>query len=463
MRKSTLLALAAIALVGCGGGGGSTAPGTSQVSFFVSDSLDSNDQVWVTIHKVELIGTAGNVTMFDDSTGVTVDLKTLRDGAGAKFLLLARKSVPVGTYSGVRFTLDKDLTIFPAGSATGNSKSFHDSDSDPEKSILDVTFATPKTVAAGDDKITADFDLASWTDDGSGINAVIRKVEDNGVDNPLRHVSEDYKGVVSAFNLIAKTFTISRAGSTLNVSFDATTKIFNSNGAASPAVADGKRVEIRGAFDPVTKVIKAAVIKIEDGAESHNPEIRGAASAIDASAGTLDLTLGHASAMQPDRKLVHVATTGTTLYRVRSGALSDKAAFFAALVTGGEVEVEGTYNRETGIFTASKIKLEDEGGDDHGGGGHEGEHHDVELLGIPSNIVGSDGTCTLTVGSWYGLPLTPGAVFSVVTTANTEYFGLSHTTMSKSAFVAGLAIHQLEAKGTASGTVLTATRLKYED
>ena len=114
-----------IALAGCGGGGSGTpsAPAVRSVNVgaFITDSFrEDYDHVWATILKIELVAADGTaMTLFDNTTGKTVDIKSLRDATGARFSFLDKKSIPVGSYTGLRITVASTVTLFPKGSATG--------------------------------------------------------------------------------------------------------------------------------------------------------------------------------------------------------------------------------------------------------------------------------------------------------------------------------------------------------
>src|ERR1041385_556350 len=99
-----------VAVVGCGGGGGSSSsPAVRSASLvvFATDSPDTeNDHVWATLFKVEVVDQSGGTqTVFDDSAGKTIDLKTLRDANGQRFAFLADGSVKSGTHTSARVTI----------------------------------------------------------------------------------------------------------------------------------------------------------------------------------------------------------------------------------------------------------------------------------------------------------------------------------------------------------------------
>ncbi|MGC4047184.1 MAG: DUF4382 domain-containing protein [Armatimonas sp.] len=108
-------------LAGCGGGSSSTGSGsTGRATVMLTDSLrDDYSSVWATVLKAELISADGSVVvLFDDPDGQILDLRRLRDLAGARYSFLASGDIPAGTYTGIRVTVAPTMTLFPVGSIT---------------------------------------------------------------------------------------------------------------------------------------------------------------------------------------------------------------------------------------------------------------------------------------------------------------------------------------------------------
>ena len=125
MKTSLIISLLGAVLLfsGCGGGGGGGAIGAAPSgTIFITDSLDDHTHVWVTITRVVLHGGGAAVTVFEPAGGLTVDLRTLRDSAGARFSFLA--TTPEGTFDDITFTLDKDVILFEVGNQTGLHRQF---------------------------------------------------------------------------------------------------------------------------------------------------------------------------------------------------------------------------------------------------------------------------------------------------------------------------------------------------
>ena len=375
LKAHSALALAALALVGCGGGssdGGNATAKTARVGVFVTDDLGAYDHVWVTVRSIVLVGPSGDASVYDDPTGKLVDLASLHGAAGSIFQLLGLGTAPAGTYKRALVTLDDDLTLFPEGATVGQTRKFKGAAGGQR--LINVEVEGEGEDIRGDDSLVIDFDLSRWTDDGTTVTAVAGVRGHEGLDDPARHRGEDAKGTVSG--LTATGFTLTGRGLPITVAIDANTAVFG----GATALANGQRVEVRGAFSTATRTLVATSVKVEDGTEAENEaEIRGGVAALGTDA--FDLTVGSTDGFLPASASVHVVLGTNVRFRGAHGATVTQAEFFAALTVGEAVEAEGAYDAATNTLTATKLKVEAEnegghGGNDpgHGGsGGHGGD------------------------------------------------------------------------------------------
>lgn len=455
MKLKTLLLGAALAIMaGCGGGGGGSigGPGQASMATFAADSVnDDFDHVWVTIHKVSAHG-ADDAVLMDDSAGRLVDLKTLHDASGARYILLDDRSIKAGDYDSVRVELDEDVMLVPKGSSSGTVHKFaEDHAGTAGRSVLNLP---TRLTASGRGSVVIDFDLATWSLDGAGrVRANLRRGDGRGLEDRRRHEQEDFHGNIASLSGTSPnfTFTLTRGAASLTVKTDATTKIFNNSGAPNPQLANGQRVELAGVF--VAGSLLASRVKIEDEAGEDPQMAKGIASNLNATAGTLNLKVIHARGFVPDRTTYSVVTSAATRFQANTGAIVTQAEFFAALTalgTGAQVEVEGTV--QGGTFTAAKLKIE-----------NEHEANEAEIKGSVSALDANLGTLKVTVSSWEGVSLSVGASISVETVGATSY-RLGNTAVDRAAFFAGIGVgSKVEAKGSLVGTTLTAIRLKTDN
>jgi hypothetical protein len=457
MKTSYLLVLLGllIAAIGCGGGSGGAGGGTSaRGSLFMTDSLDTHDHVWITVNKVVLTGAGGNATVFDDTVGQTVDLKTLRDSSGERYAFLA--AVPAGTYTGASVTVDKTVTLFSGGSSTGVTRVF--AGNNGSTATLTIGFSTPRSFGPGQG-FALDFNLADWNDDGTTITGspFLREGQGAGLHDGSRHEHDGFHGVIQGLAGVIPTqsFNLVRGSHSTAVVTNAQTVIFNSNGAPSPTLTNGERVEVRGAFSVDQNAIVADSIKIRapgDG-DDDEQEVQGPVSDINAGAGTFVVTIDEAHHFIPTDTTVTVTTGASTVFVSGGGIILTPADFFAALANGQEIEVEGIYDANTNTLAATRVKLED----------GENEDHDSQVKGPVSAINVPALTFDVTAQEWEGISLGANQVVHVVTNGSTVF---EHGSMTASQFFAALTSgQQVEVEGVfdAGTSTMTAAKVDLED
>jgi hypothetical protein len=432
-----LIPALAITLVGCGsGGGGSSSGGNAQVGVFVTDSFrEDYSHVWTTIYKIELVnGLSQSTTVFDDSAGRTIDVKTLRDSTGQRFSFLSNTTIPAGTYTGARVTVAPSLTLIGAASTMGTSLPL--ADSVPRDNLghaqISLTFPTAKVINGAND-VVIDFDLANFSIALGKIVPSLKDGQSGGLNDPARHEEGEYEGTVSALSGTSPnfTFTLTRGNQTTTVATDSSTVVFNAGASPNPTLANGKRVHIRGKFNATNDRLLAASIKIQANGDVDRPEAKGTPSAIDATNGTFKVTLTRASDFMPSQTTINVTTNVNTVFRGVTGVILSSTDFFTRLANSTTVEVEGSYNVTTNTITATLVKLEDEG--NNGGGGHD---HEAEARGTATNI----GTSTFTmnpVSEFEGFNYTGGGL-PVTTTGTTAFKSKTGATLTSTAFFTAL-------------------------
>ncbi|MBL8048257.1 MAG: DUF4382 domain-containing protein [Chthonomonas sp.] len=462
-KLALLLGLGSLVIAGCGGGSSSGgAAATAPITLFATDNLSSHDHVWVTLFKIDLVSSTGAlVTVYDNSTGETIDLRSLRDGTGARYQLLSKLNVPAGTYTAAKVTVARAVTLFAGGSATGDDKNFAVNAGDPAgKTVMTLTFASAKTFGTTSSNVVLDFDLSQWDDNPSGVAPVVIEGSGSSLDDPARHEADDFHGLISALTGTAPTqsFTITlRGGGTVTVNTSASTTIFREDATASPSLANGNRVEILGTFDPTSRTISATSIKVEDESGENQPELYGHVSEFDATAGSMQMVIGRASGVAPNRTMITVATTSTTMFRGGGGAVVSRDVFFASLVgiSNPEIEVEGAYNRETGVLTATKVKRHHEGGDDGGGIGEQ------EARGTFTNVNSTAFTFTLTPNEWEGFSWSGGRSVTVSLGEGAHFEDQMGESVSRATFFGALTGNlQVKVYGRMGESGFVARRLK---
>lgn len=450
----------AVVVAGCGGGGGTSSGGNAQVGVFVTDSFrDDYTHVWATIFKVDLIDINSNVVnVFSDSTGVVIDLKTLRDATGQRFAFLSNSTIPAGTYTKAQVTLAPSLSLIPKGSATGTTLQLDASIPRDNGGNAVVTFSlpAPRTISGSDD-VVVDFDLANFKIQLGKIAPSLKDGGKNGLDDKNRHEEEIYEGTISGLSGTAPnfTFTLTRGSRSVTVTTDLNTVIFNANASPSPTPANGKRVHVSGKLDKTANSIAASSIKIQSDQDVDRPEVRGAVSNINAGAGTFDITVTKARGFVPANTVVHVATTPNTIFRGDSGVLLNSTDFFAALASATAADAEGTFDSSTNTLTAVRAKLENEG---HNGG------EQAEIKGTPTNVNAVAGTFLANpLTEFEGFAYSGTGGVNVATTGSTTFRASNGASLSKANFFSALTLAtSVKVEGTYSGGALTATSARIQ-
>ncbi len=352
------------------------------VNVFFTDSFDGDHaQVWVKVHEVKLDHGGTLETVFSDPNGLVIDLKSLRDANGERFAFIGKKSIPDGTYTKVHIIAAKDFTVVPTGSTTAVARQFDDSldvAGGFSEIVLDLT---ARRLGHTDDDLVIDFDLANFTDLGSGkIRPALKEGDKTIVHEEARHEKIEFEGVVSALTGTspANTFTIAFGeGRSVSVSTDANTNLFNSDGSVNPTLANGKRVHVEGTYSAATKTVAASAIRIH--VDGDNTTVTAGALGhphdADVSAGTFTVELKGVHGFVPMGTQLNVTTTSDTIYRAPSGLTITKAEFFAAMATAHFVALEGTYDSSSKVMTALRARIVEDTTDSRearimGGGSH---------------------------------------------------------------------------------------------
>ncbi|MBX3096840.1 MAG: DUF4382 domain-containing protein [Fimbriimonadaceae bacterium] len=455
-----------LALFGCGGSSDALAGGSGTNSLFLTDSFrDDFDHVWVKVYGINVVMEGGaTVSAYANAEGEVVDVRSLRDNSGERFWFLARASLPSGNVTAIQVVMDEKVTITPTGSTNSTEATIATTvpRNANSQAVVSFNLPTPRPTANGQ-SFVIDFDLANFTLTGSVLTPVITIGGNTGLNSLERHERRPLEGTVSSLQgaIPNQTFTLNIGqGRAIRVSTSSTTNIFREDN-QSLRLANGQRVRVTGVFDVSAQTFVAGEIRVRSNGNGNDDiEARGAASNINAGARSFDLRVRLATGFVPSEATIQVVATSTAVFRANSGRVINDTEFFTALATAAEVEVEGRYNAETNVFTASKLKLDDE----ENGGGNGGNGNEAEVNGTPTAVNATARTLSVfpiieIFGfSWGEVPL------PVVVTANTTYRSDNGETMSEGDFWASVGSSPLvEVEGHFRAGVLTATKMKLDD
>ncbi len=453
--------MATLSVVGCGGGGGALGAATAAVNVFAVDDMNTGfDHVWVTINKVELLNGTQSTTVFDETAtgGRVVDLLTLHDGTGARFLLLGSSGAPAGTYTGAKVTLSKDLNVFTTGATTGTAATF--AGATGSDFAMDLTFSPPQTVSAGHN-LVVDFDLSTWTLTGNTVSSTgglfVKKGSETGIEDETRHEHDAYRGEVSelAGSVPDQTFTLSHEHMSVKVRTSGSTTLVNDDGSVNPALSDAQHVEVRGVFNVTDKVLDATSIQIHKLSTNQDElgEVRGLVTANSSLGGTLTLTVAEAEHFVPSGTSITISTDSNTLYFSATGVAITPIEFFASLENNtSKLDAQGTVT--SGNLLAKRIRLAEVEGGDHN------LPRDVRLLGAASNIDTTAMTFDFTPSEHEGATIGSGTVVHVVTTSGTTYELRSGNSDATTFFTGLAATPNVRVRGSYDATTSTLTAMR---
>lgn len=458
-RQNWLLAIVALActlfVTACGGsGGGSGAGSAATMQLFAVDDMNTGyDHVWVTIDKVDLVGASSTTNIFDatSSGGKVVDLRSLHDSSGARFLLLGGHSTPPGTYTGINITVSPNLTVVPTGASTGVSATF--AGSSGSTFVMSLAFPSSTNISSTN-KVVVDFNLANWNLSGNSVsatnNAFLALGSTATLGDGSRHEPSDYDGSVSGTSGTAptQTFTLTEGQNSINVATSASTTITNSDGSANPTLGDGEKVDVVGTFDTTNNVLNATSIRIHIGGDqSHAPMVHGIVSAFDPVANTVTVQLHDCDGFLPTMTSVTINVSSSTTFFGPSGVTDTHDQFFADLVANtSKVYAMGSLSGST--FTAAKIQLE----------GSQNGPEQLAVHGAASNVNATAFTFDVTPSQWEGdESLSSKVVLHIAVNSSTKFITSGGAT-DEATFFASLASQpNVMVRGTLDKSTMTLT------
>ena len=367
------LTILAALFASCGGGGGTSGTSNavtsgisstaSQAVLYVTDSFrEDYAHVWATIYHVDLMQQSGTaVALFDNTSGVQIDLKTLRDSTGARFSFLGGAAIPEGTYIGISVTIGPAMQLFKNGEAVGRAlpvdASFPvDAGGHP---VLTLAFTVPKTLGSGTNILIVDFDLSRFIVRDSKIFPLLQEGDPSGCSDPNRHNQDDYRGAVSNLTGTAPdlTFTLTiGSGQISQVITNASTVVYGTS-----SLANGSMVTVTGTVDSTTGNLIADRLVILPAKDAPPPaSVFGTASHLDGTAGTFTVTVTRTRGFVPAQTTVQIATGSTTTFISDSGSTLSQADFFTALTTTSGVIVDGSYDSASNTLMAVQVKIMDQ-------------------------------------------------------------------------------------------------------
>jgi hypothetical protein len=446
MRVLLSACFAVIVLAGCGGGGLGTQTSSGSFGLFVTDNFRQDyDHVWATVFRLTLVDQIGaSRTVFDDSNGRIIDIRTLHDAAGSRFAALGSfKSADV-TYTIAKLAIGPTMALVPAGGTNAQIASLSPPVSGDGKIVVNVPLLNPRRLARGGDNLVIDFDLANFQIVAGKIVPVMKEGDNSTLGDAARHEREFYTGTlsnVSTNNGVASLTLTSPDGSILNAFTHAATSIWHVLQNGTPALLNGRVVKVLGLMSG--NKLRADDIRIENNVADPNPHVLGVPSNGDTLAGTFTVTIRNAEGFVPKATTVNVVINNQTLLRSENGGFPIRGTFFNLLAGAAFVAVQGAYDSATNTLTATRAKI-------IGTGSDAVPPPQTEAIGIAVSANANVKTFTIQpVQQWQGFILQGNAV-DVAPIASAQYKDIDGSALTAATFfnrIAGNAQRKVQVQG----------------
>lgn len=214
-----------------------------------------------------------------------------------------------------------------------------------------------------------------------------------------------------------------------------------------------QQVEVEGTYDSGSNTMTAAKVRLhpEDGDENE-VEAYGTVASFNSGTKTIVLTvqswMGFASS---NGASLSVVTDGSTEFEDENGDGLNETDFYAALVNGAAVEVEGVFDGTS--LLASEVHIEALDGTP-----------EPEAKGYVTAFDETGDTITVTLIEWRGFTSSFGTSVTIDTSSASEFEDINGATLTKAQFYAGLEVGTVvKAEGTYSAGTVTASKAELDD
>jgi len=446
LAAAVLSALSLGLLSACGGGSTSATSATAatasstRVSTYITDNLTTDyAQVWVGIKTITAVDSTGaEVTLFTsaDSSGYsTYDLRSLASVGE----LMSAASIPAAVYQQIKVTLAPDVKLVKASDSSVINAAFTSDGSDKVVRVS-VTFD-----ATTNNALVLDFNLDKFTFDAS-TNLVTADVsrKDSGALKDFKFHQGEVRGTVVSVNTTANTITVNDArlssATVLALASDAViTKESDGSTVALADLAVGTTIAARGAVTStasdanVTVSVSAVTVKSTSPSVVAANRYRGEGTISAISGTTVTLSLTEANFLPTSAAI----TLDVSTARYMHGQLAD-------VVAGGSLRFQASYDSTTGNYTATLV--------DVAGAAAASKSSSATR---PSKV---EGTITAISSSAWTVSM-PNSTYGVAAGTYTVDVSTAYIKGSTTCQAVGSTI---EARGTLSGTTLTARSVKVK-
>jgi len=458
-------------------GKGDRIPGAAQKPGNFTSTASSEQQVqkpgdyshvFVTVHAVELVSADEQAfPVWADDAGRVVDLAAI--GSAGQVATLGAVSVPgvtgKKTYKRARITLGKSITFFKKGETTAKPMPIDDAvgRDDEGRPVITVVLNAPRDLGSGKESLVIAFDRSAFTVADNRVTPALREgrggtnvdAANQGATYLTGVVSESTAGGDGVDRVFAVTPDGGARGETQVVWLPSSAPFFRADGKPSPTLVDGARIAVRGVVQGNPKRLAAESVAILDEGEKPGDTalLRGAATDINADAGSITVAVNGLRGIEPAYTQSTVMVGADAILRGTSGLLQTKEEFFADL-KGASIEAEGDYEPTTGVLTATRLRRVSAGAD---------KKREASVLATAKTVDGSTLTLLAPLLEWDGIaPPAPGKSWTVnaVSAQCRDKAGKSISLTELLAAAKNPDENAVRVVGTYSGGMITATRLQ---
>jgi len=372
------------------------AEAASMTPVFLSDGSGSpNDHLWVKLYSVDVVTSTSTITIFSDPTGRTVDLKSLRQKDGPRFLYLGSIDPKAGDVVRAQVTLDKTYAVLKAGTTEVKSGTFSTPEVDTGKLKLTINL-NPRLQKGEKPAIVLDVDLQKFDDKDDKNTKMSLKVGDtSGIEERQYQVPMEFTGLAGSIagSVPALSFNVGFGENRFQrVITDSKTAIFSAEGQINPVLSDGNTLDVRGVFQYPERQFIAETIRVRDVASVPAPhEVIGVAQNFDTEKGTFEITPDSLNGFVAKASKFSVETSDKTVILGANGAKATKEDLQKALANTEHVEIEGAYDEQGNLLKAAWIKLAPKAGAPAGAAQKDSDLKPKENA-MPSVLQGQPGT-----------------------------------------------------------------------
>lgn len=336
---------------------GADIPTAGGLPVFLTDTSEPQvEHAYVRIYDVSLFTSKNSIPIFSSNEGQVVDLLTLKDSLGPRYLFLGSTTTTPADAVRVQLVVGKDFVIVPKGQTESEVRQFADSLNEGKNKTRLALQLTKRDAPA----LVLNFDLGAATDDQKKKTLVVLKEGDASlIADMSRQDVAMFTG--KAANVTGQLPSINFGiplgnGRVVRVETTDQTAVFDSKGDAVQRVTNGAQVDVRGRFDVTTKMFQAASLRVI-GKGSAGDAVTGTLKTDALEQGKLVLTAASTTGSARSAHALTLEPRPTAVYLLANGEKTGKEDFLKAVKPGVVVEADGAFDKKGDLMQVDRLKI----------------------------------------------------------------------------------------------------------